>query len=469
MRKWQILCLSSILICSFFLTGCMGGESKFESEIKKNNYGNAIKVYEKSIYGNRENEQKACDFMLEYLGNTLEDYANRKTSEDDVLLIMDTLCNVNDVAQLMNEELDEAQMFFESVTESRACYESGLSYLSDGEYYDALCQFYYVSDDDYADFDDAQSNFSEASNLYVQQLTDEITSYSDSGDYEYAIYMIDQVADELDAVDDHGGLEALDQLYTAVYTARFESIFSYYVQAEDYASAIYAYRNADDYVVISEQMQQQIDQCCDLYVEETKRNALEKYQADDFQGAFDTVNSALSLLSDNSELERVLGLYQNGLPVDILTFEYTYGGDRQIGEGFDVKQTPIILSDNQTHSGYVKFDAYQYNPSPYYSIKLNGEYDLFTGIIDTVDGDSTSYARIIIRADGEEVYNSGNLYRGADNIEFSIDVSGVTTIAIQEITDYGSAGSDLWFGTHPPAFYIYDSYVRKALNEDELK
>lgn len=400
----------------------------FIAAVNKGNYLDAIDEYNENIYGNSLMENEASVFLQDLLFGTLDKYNQGICSETDFNNAYATVKKVDDALGIVTFAVTDAQEQFTILEDSKSNYQNGVEYMSSSDYLSAADSFSLVSTLD-VNYEDAQANYTEAMDSYIQQVIDAAEGKIASGEYDTAIGIIDT------AEYSTGWYSEYDDLRTKAYTMAAEESVNNAIDAGDYPAAKAAYESYVDnaYVTFSVDTISNLETAKTDYRNSIKDSARQSADESNYADAMNTIESGLAVLVDDIELLQLQtdmqAEYEDYLlrttPVslaDLSWYKKDGGSISSVGSNSDIMGNNYSNVLASSGDGSVTY-------------RIDGIYKNFSGYFYVKSTSKSSYGEraVSIWGDGVELF-SESIDGGEEPTYFSIDVSGVKDLTIKMYT-----------------------------------
>jgi len=378
------------MILSILLTAC-GSSQSFENYVTSGDYSKAITLYRDKIAGNSGKELEAKRFLETYMQDTLNDYAEGKTENQNAESIFDCLLKIDDELYILNVELGAALEQFTGLQISKEKYEAAVAANQNGDYKRAVELFQEVYELDTQNYESAMTQMKLAYSNYKDELfaaSDELVA---KGEFKAAHEKLEEASDVLG--------------------------------------------NDEQY----------IGKCADVvdaWEDAVIQEASEAFGADkDYESAI-RVLQASELLSDAIEAE--ITYYQEYIPVYLAELEYTQKAHYiAIGANSDVITTD--LQGNTYNGAYLIFptgdslgsQTAQTEDEAYVNYFLNAEYSNLTGVLYvpyealSCTSEWKTPTTVKIYGDGVLLYEAPEFKKDTiDPLHIEVNITGVRELKI---------------------------------------
>ncbi|MBE0068000.1 DUF5780 domain-containing protein [Thermoanaerobacterium thermosaccharolyticum] len=167
------------IICLYSLNNPL---EKFKRSIIKNEYIEALNIYNKDINGNKNSEDKAITFLRNEIEQTEEKFLNNKINYDNATKILKTIKYIN----VVNEDVDKAIDNIDALNESRIAFKKATNFIKNLDYENALLEYKKVIPKD-KNYKKAQNEINKYKIKYKNQVIEKAKNYAGKKDYTDAI------------------------------------------------------------------------------------------------------------------------------------------------------------------------------------------------------------------------------------------------------------------------------------------
>ncbi|MGN1147813.1 MAG: hypothetical protein ACI4TB_05285, partial [Lachnospiraceae bacterium] len=155
----------------------------------------------------------ATELAYDYADQLKEDFLS---GEKDYKTVSRELDVLYDSILEDDPEVYETINLVSEINDSRTAFDNAEAYKEEGSYIAAMEEYAKVIEEDTANYELAQTGIEEAKSLFREDALSEAKSYSDNGDYETAIYVLEDAL--LVLTDDTELQDEIDSLEKAIYT-----------------------------------------------------------------------------------------------------------------------------------------------------------------------------------------------------------------------------------------------------------
>ena len=413
----------------------MTASNAFEQYVLDGKYADALNAYHTDIQGNAGEEIVAIDFLNEYLDQSLSMYADGTISDTDIEIVFTTLQKINETLYIITDSLTRANDTYLSIASSKEYFEMGMDQMADEQYTEAMDSFYYVSELDTENYEAAQEQIANASNLFYEQTIEYVNDYITNGDYSGAIFLLED-AERVVGIQDE-----FEALLLEARTLSAESEISSFIEAENYVQAFDSYESylESDAISFSAEFVQQMAEWKTDYRDNILQQAQAAADENDYTTAFNIIDSGLtamendeSFLSYRSTLDAEYEDYlRRTTPISLVDIEpYQQGGKLR----YSNSSVEDIFGN--TYSTYIT-TSYFGSGEDGDTWRIDGIYQTFSGTIFIPSTNSKVEDYVSIYGDGVKLLDV-TVHGGEDSIPFNLDVTGVRDLTV--VLDGGAWG-----------------------------
>ena len=266
--------------------------------------------------------------------------------------------------------------------------------------------------------------------LYKAEFLARSTKHSDEGQYTEALAILTTAQGIFGLSDSDVNAKMIEVHKTKVVEKTSE-----YEQAEDYATAIQYIEQELSHLNNDTQVVEKLNAYKAIYKEQVLSEAANALERDGYAAAINIVNTGLSILSDDHDLERARDEYSTYAPIRIW----------ELGSFSIDENKTVFTSELKDNYGGIQSNVIRTTgglmPTERVAIKdflLDGQYSRLEGtIFRSYDGRTESrndpWIRII--CDGSIVFEK-SIAVGKDPEKFSIDLTGIRIVKIAMSTTY---------------------------------
>ncbi len=183
---------------------------QFKDKMQKNNYTEAMKIYDNKIKGNSEKEDLIKDSLKKETDAILEDFKQNINTYREAGDRLDIILKTN----LINLNVDSIKESINKLNDSRTAYKSGTEFAVEKNYGKAIIEFKKVIEDD-SDYQNAQQQIKALSDQYKEDILNTVEDKASSEDFEGATSILSKALEILPNDDDLKSKQT-------VYTSKFE-------------------------------------------------------------------------------------------------------------------------------------------------------------------------------------------------------------------------------------------------------
>lgn len=395
---------------------------RFITEVNKGNYLDAIDEYNENIYGNTLLENEASMFLQDLLNDMLDKYNQGICTDTDFNNVYTTVQKVDEALGIVTAAVMDVQEQFATLEASKSNYQDGINYMSSGDYLAAADSFSMVSTLD-VNYEDAQTNYTEAMDSYIQQVIDTAEEKIKDGEYNTAIGIIDT------AEYSTGWYSQYDDLRAKAYTMAAEESVNSAIDSGDYPAAKAAYENNVDntYVTFSVDTIAKLETAKTDYRNSIKDSAQELADEANYTDALSIIEDGLAVLENDTELLQLQTDMQE---------EY---------DDYLLRTTPVTLAEltpyqNKDMEGRKSEDKDIFgntystrlsssSSGAYATYRIDGIYKTLTGTFYVRTDYSDTPRQVSIYGDGKKLFEA-TVNGGEDPTKFNVDVTGVKDLTI---------------------------------------
>ena len=380
----------------------------FEDHVTSGNYADAISIYNDKIFGNSNKEVEAKNFIREYMGNALEDYATGTIGEADVDAIFNCLIKLDDELYILNVDLGRAIEQYTVLQMSKEKYEQAVSEMMRESYDEAANLFAGVDESDIQNYEEARQQFQLCNSAIYEKTDSSITRYIADEQYELAIKEFEQ-----------------------------------FIQKHE--------------ELVESDMNDKIADCKTKYRNQIIEKSIDLYHSHGAAAANIEINKGLQLLPDDAQLVNVGSLYLS--VSEPVSFNHLTGSE----EGASLYGSDKIDSLGKKHSGnsIIYFlNLSDWRPTASIERNIYGDYSKLTGHMYFLDTSFDMKASMQIYVDEIIAFESGTLDKKTGGIDFDIDISGAYIVKIEiSYVDVGSVYSHC---------FLDDVVVSRELSDEDI-
>ena len=334
-------------------------------------------------------------------------------------------------------ELKEVRAYVDKLNKSRTNFATAESFFKTGDYADAIKNYRKVIEED-PKYAVSAEKLTEAVNKYRDENLAKAAEYAQTQLYTEAI---GQLQEALEVIPEDAKITEQIRIYEKDHGEKLKADAlqdaQAYAEKGDYLNAVKTLENIIGKLGSDAEMSSAYNQYSQQYVAGVITEVDGKVSQKDFDSAVSSLHSALKNLPGNEVLTNKLKEVEAKQPISItelLAVNTGYWEEWNSGNPTDPFGNDYSGACN--YVVFVGYDLLSKNLDHYAEYRLYGKYTMLTGTIAThIDSPENKINRLQIFADDKLVYNSPNLGRKTDAIDFSIDVSGVEYVKIVVFTE----------------------------------
>lgn len=421
----RILAVLLSLCLLLALPACGGGRDPakdFAEAVRVGEYEKAAALYRERIAGNAALESAAQDLVVGYAQSQWQAYATGELSEDALRSLLLTLQRLEERLGLFGELSVNLQQQYAEVSASREAFAQAEAYERQGLYPEAMLIYEQVSSLDRQHYDAAAQARERCREQYIQQLLGEAERLLSDGDYAGAAALLQNGEAAVGA--DPRLTEALQR----VQTAEFEVAMMQLAAAEDFPALCACYQRALDNpnCSIRAEMTQLYTEQSLRYRDRVIQRSVSAYREGGYASAIPVIAEGLALLPEDTELQRYRELYDSCIPVSLAALSVVES--RHYEDSFSRAKYDI---DGREYSDGVEFYGDK-NDTAYCEWALNRSYTAFTAVFfANTRFQKEGNTRLVVYADGVEIFDSGFRSRTDEPLSISLDVTGVSRLRME--------------------------------------
>lgn len=339
-------------------------------------------------------------------------------------------------------------------------YELGISYYDMGEYEKAINTLSEVDDgsDYYVEAQIARAN---AIDQYRSKLIDTAKTYVERNDYVLAIDILNA---GLLVIPQDERLTSTISEYTvahisAVRAAAIESAAASAAEG-DYADAFLSIQDAIGVIDDDAELEVLSNKYATDYRNDILTRSEVLLRSEGYESAIQLVQSAMTVLPSDRELDRAIEKYEEYAPVYLIEdIDYLTKTEFYSGSGIKIENTSLTDCDGNNIFGHYHIhnsSLLNWYPASI-TFDLSGEFKSFCGMVVLPEEykHTKYFAYISVYGDGNLLYQSPGISAGFHTDTFIIDVDGVSTLRIEMVNDTALTGGDWVVG------YLTNAYLSK--------
>ena len=462
MKKVKLLFLLSgflllLLGCSNNVGSFGNPVEKFKTQVKANQYNDAIETFTNKIDGNALLETEAAEYLKEYLNDSWQSYLDEKISKKDFDVILLTVQRIGESVGSIGRDLEEIEEEYPIVVLSKESYQNGLSQMLDEDYEAAMESFSQVTPTDKKNYQDAEIKYNQAQEQYIKAIVATSIEKMNMGDFDGAANIIDSAEQTI------GYETAFENAKTKIATNYFEAQMKVFDESENFDSMYSLYNQAleNEYCVISAEMTTIFSDCQQKYRQNIIERSINAYKTSGYKAAVPIINEGLAVMPEDDKLLYYYELYSSCAPVSINDLKEV---DEYTGSIWSEVYSRSYEEDafgNQYQNCYFYW-AY-YSDLAYNELLLDGLYSSLSAKVFVTENTSRdSVVRMKIYADGVPVFDSGLIDRQTNALSVNLDLRNVRLLKIEASTD-GNCGGGIAIGNT----VLYRTIDDKDLLADE--
>ena len=411
-----ILALVIALAVMFFSSPAFGIYQDMDSE----KYTEALSEYHSEVEDNFIQEILLDMLLKDRVSAVVTEYENGDIGYDAAKAELNVLDEMGfDGAK---EKIDEIT----AVNNAANALEKADEHYEDGDYENAILEYSKVPETD-ANYEEAQSKLTQVYADYINATVATASKYNASGDYKKAVQQINTAYDILPNTVDTTALDTSKEENLTAYKTQVANEVADLTNDSNYADAFDVIDDAisfDD----NEYFRNLRTSTEKTFVSSVTDSVQQYLDANDYNGALKTANSALGVLPGNSDLTALRKRVEDETP--------TYLNELVVIDSKYYKYSEDIFTDSfgDVYDGYHLFDPCSRNAYVVYN--LNDRYTKFTCSI--VAAQSTGSDRefsVAIYLDGKLAYTLTDFTKTTGKQNVIIDVTNVTKMEIKTSAD----------------------------------
>lgn len=442
-KNKKIVLVACLAVCMMSFTACGDKTEKMFELIDKGSYSEAYDYYREKISEDSDAKELRKDIkkgFSDHFDTILEQYNNGEVDEKelkDLLKLFEKLKFDED-----DEDYYEFTEKLEDLKDSKENYDQALEYIEEKNYNMALSYLGYVIEED-SNYENAQKKIEEVGDLIAGEKLVDVKQYLDNKQYG------DAVAEAHYLQSDLKGIKAFEDMYKEAVDgllketdAKTEEFFNEndYSSARSYLSSAYStYYYVDE---IGKRYDNIEETYADYVVKESKTFA----DKGDYEKAAIMLKAAKDQIRGNDKIDTAYETYKVYVPV------YLHELTCLSNEGtLEATANNYYTKDNtgKEHKSVFWIDGWGKKDywAEYY---LDGAYTKFSGIcgVNSLHNNDSNEKHFEVYGDGNLIYTSPTMTKGALPAEFTVDITGVKVLKIfYPASDGNNAVASIFDGT----------------------
>lgn len=317
-------------------------------------------------------------------------------------------------------------------------YELGQFYYEKGEFEQAIKMLRGVSEnsDDYVE---AQKLLMDAVIGYRASLMDIAGTYVERNDYTLAINILNS---GLDVIPEDSELIRAIEDYSLEYTdtIRTEAITKAeaYAMEQNYADALIIIQNAIADIGSDVELSALSDSYMARYKEDVLKQADASLNTDGYLSAIEIVKGGLKIIPSDEDFAAAVKLYESYKPISLDSLEIWQYGNSKCG--------PYTFETEVDNYGNTYDSVYSGGGGNYNIYKIDGNYSTLSGVFCMKKEYNSRNDENSLYIYGDDVLlGKYTTTGGAEPLEFSVDISGVSLLKIRPVSQRGLGGETISF------------------------
>lgn len=414
MKKMARILAGFLALCLF--AGC-SNIKKAAKALDKDDYEALAQIFEKAA--TMEERDEIIGEAEAKLEGLINQYNTDQITYEAATAVVDSMESTRIVSSY---EIEFVRDELQGLQWSKQAYQTGLDYMNQGKYLEAMDFFLMVSPFDTLS-DQADDHYAQAQNQYVAACKQQAEAAAAQKDFDTAIQILNACSNNIpDSAAEE--IQVLIRKYEA--DGIGESIAKVLEEANalkvggDYAGAYGLLQRASAQYPNRVEIESALSACQREYIENAIQRAQNLFDTGkDYNGAISLLSLAMGDFPENPQLQAAMDKYAAYRPVELYQLSTFY---EEGGYGF------ANYKENQTEKDNLgnEYFGYYKGFTGLSVYRINGQYNRLTGIV-YVPNDNKSdddIGRLIIYADGKEVFDSGKMGKGIEPVVFDIDVTG---------------------------------------------
>lgn len=323
-----------------------------------------------------------------------------------------------------NAQLNDVVADYYDLYNSKISYQKGIELFNKNDFSGAANSFSKVSEED-TWYDDAQNKLSESQEKLLEEKIKEIEQYLADGDYDSAQSAINELRNE-ELADEIN--KKFDEYETKIYESKLAKIDEYVNSGDMDAAKAYIESLGDG---LSNEAQARLNQAIKNKANDYIAKADDALKSGERQGAYDMALMAQNLCSDDNEINKKVEYFKEYLPFELYKKKnaLSISGDVEYNSKLTANDSNTML--NCIYVVYNKLSNSDCHGSITYN--LSGKYNEISGTGFLLSGwrnlEQNGYFEIY--SDGKKIYTSTNFKVNSLPTNFSVNVTGVSTLQVK--------------------------------------
>lgn len=384
--------------------------------IKSSNFNEAISTYQSEVENSIIQTKLLNRLLKSRADRILTNYENGKLDYDSALEELNVLEKVNCAGA--KDKINEVT----SLNNATDAFNKAEVFDKDGDFENAILEYSKISEN-HEKYDAAQKRIKELSPEFIASVSKDAKEYNSLGRYKEAINRINTALEVLPDDSDITELNSIRKDSLSQYKTTVSDEVAAFVSENKYTEAFDLLQEAqelDDNTFFKD-LKSSTEKDYVKYVTQTAEDYIANKS---FDTAIRTVNHALTVLPNNSELKQLQSKIKSQKPtylVDVLDpFEST--------NYEPIKEDQTVMMGGMERKNGFKLGQYFYDARAVYN--LNKKYTSISGLVGFVDGASGSTSEVQFYLD-DQWYATIKISSGNLPQEFSVDLTGVEKMEIK--------------------------------------
>lgn len=398
---------------------------KIQTLLKEEEYVEAVSVYNQKADGNFAWKRLSSPLLGDVITKAAEDFSEGNRTFEEAYACLDAMTELKNT-ELALEALENLKSL-ESTNDALDTFEEAEGYYEKGDYISALKEYAQVTEDA-PNYGEVQNRMAECREAYKKDIMAKVAEPSGQEGYQQAVAMLDIALEVMpEDVDFKARKEALETEYLALVKQDAMTAANEAINGGDYVQAMNSIQGGLRVLPEDAELLGMLASTKTTYEDTVIAAADELVAAGNYEGAMQTVKSAVDTLSDSERLNTKYAEIESGKPVRLCDLKLVESSGDNFVQVTEQTVTSDTFGNIYSPGNLFIFRIKPYSEGEYAKYYLGGEYQtlVMTLAVEEGDADSKEGTSFTIYDGNDQIlYTAGALTRTSTPARVEINVSG---------------------------------------------